>query len=322
MDEDEAPLTGDPEILALLDFEPVVRKCRRHDGWTPLNQRIYIVGLAETGNPDQAAHRVRRTASGAWKVRTSDKAEGFAAAWDGALALYHRRNPRVLKGRPSRGEILAGSTRPWPTRAAPPGPEPVDPEAEQRKKRELFAELLKGYRRKLAAERTARLAGRIVEADFYVRQLTVLELALDGAGDVRALIALLSSGDPGHGLDIVATPMSLLLDKHRRDCWREKGEPDRFPLPDLGRHDEHAAYGEAGYNHYNAGRDGDYKDWQRRRDALAAERAEAQRLWEEKAAKEAEAWRERVGAEEEEDEDEDEPESGGEAEGDGPDARP
>jgi hypothetical protein len=321
MDENEDTLTDDPEILALLDFEPVVRKCRRHDGWTPLNQRIYILGLAETGNTDQAAHRVKRTASGAWKVRTSDKAEGFAAAWDGALALYHRRNPRPPpKGRPSRGEILAGSGRSWPARAAPPPPEPVDPEAEERKKLELFEELFKRYRRKLAAERKARLAGRIVEADFYVRQLTVLELALDGAGDVKALIALLSSGDPGRGLDIVATPMSLLLDKHRRDCWREKGEPDRFPLPDLGRHDDHAAYGERGYGHYSGAEDGDYKDWLRRRDALAAERAEAQRLWEEKAAQEAEAWRARVEAEE--GEAEPEPEPGGEAEGDGPEPRP
>ena len=163
------------------------------------------------------------------------------------------------------------------------------------------------------------MAGRIVEADFYVRQLTVLELALDGAGDVKKLIALLSSGDPGRPLDIVATPMSLLLDKHRRDCWREQGEPDRFPLPDLGRHDAYAAYGERGYSHHSGAEDGDYKEWQRRRDALAAERAEAQRLWEEKAAREAKAWRERVGAEEE---DEDEPETGSEAEGDGPEPRP
>lgn len=31
MDEPEAPLTDDAEILALLGFEPVVRKCRRPD---------------------------------------------------------------------------------------------------------------------------------------------------------------------------------------------------------------------------------------------------------------------------------------------------
>jgi hypothetical protein len=317
MDEDGNPLTDDPEILALLDFEPVVRKCKRHDGWTPANQRRYVVGLAETGSVDAAAQRIGRTMSGAYTVRTSAGGEGFAEAWDKALALHHRRNPRPLpKGRPSRGEILAGSGRSWPARAAPPAPEPVDPEAEERERQELFTELFERYRRKLAAERKARLAGRIVEADFYVRQLTVLELALDGAGDVKALIALLSSGDPARALDIVATPMSLFLDKHRRDIWREKGEPDRFPLPDLGRHDDYAAYGERGYSHYGGAEDGDYKDWLRRRDALAAERAEAQRLWEEKAAQEAEAWRKRVEAEE------GEPESGGEAEGGGPEPRP
>ena len=315
MDEDGNPLTDDPEILALLDFEPVVRKCRRHDGWTPANQRRYVVGLAETGNVDAAAQRIGRTRSGADKVRASAGATGFAEAWDKALALHHRRNPRPLpKGRPSRGEILAGSGRAWPARAAPPAPAPVDPEAAERAKLELFDEILEGYRRKLAAERKARLAGRIVEADFCVRQLTVLELALDGAGDIKALIALLSSGDPARALDIVATPMSLLLDRYRRDCWREKGEPDRFPPPDLGRHDDYAAYGERGYSHYSGAEDGDYKDWQRRRDALAAERAEAQRLWEEKAAKEAEAWRERVEGAEGGEPEEAGPDEAGEAE--------
>ena len=223
--------------------------------------------------------------SGADKVRTSAGAEGFAAAWDKALALHHRRNPRPPpKGRPSRGEILAGSGRAWPARAAPPPPEPVDPEAEERAKLELFDEILERYRRKLAAERKARLAGRIVEADFYVRQLTVLELALDGAGDVKALIALLSSGDPGRALDIVATPMSLLLDKHRRDlAGARKASPTASRCPISAGTTTHAAYGERGYSHYSGAEDGDYKDWQRRRDALAAERAEAQRLWEEKA---------------------------------------
>ncbi|MEA3014852.1 MAG: hypothetical protein QOD42_3397 [Sphingomonadales bacterium] len=309
MDADEEKLTDDPEIAALLDFEPVVRKCRRHDGWTPANQRRYIVGLAETGNPEQAAHPLGRTMSGAYKLRSAAGGEGFAAAWDGALALHLRRNPRVLKGRPSRGEILAGSGRAWPARAAPaPAPAPEDPEAAERAKLELFAKILELYRRKVAAERKARLAGRIVEADFYVRQLTMIELALDLGCNVQELIAMLSRGDLTP-LQAVATPMSLLLDKHRRDYWREKGEPDRFPLPDLGPHDEYAAYGESGYNQYSAAEDGDHESWLRRRDALAAERAEAQRLWEEKAATEAEAWRNRVEGEEGEEE------GGGEGEG-------
>ena len=309
---DEDPLTDDPEILALLDFEPVVRKCRRHDGWTAANQRIYILGLAETGNPDQAAHRVKRTASGAWKVRTSAGAEGFAAAWDKALALYHRRNPRPPpKGRPSRGEILAGSGRAWPARAAPPEP---DPEAAAIEEDELLDRILEKYRLKLRAERECRLAGRIVEADFYVRQLTFIEVGMDLACNAYALYEMLSSGDLTP-LRTVATPMSLLLDTLRRDYWREKGEPDRQPLPELGRHDGDAALGELSYNHYDPAFT-DNRKWDRHRKALAAQRAEAQRLWEEKAAKDAEAWRKRVEGEE------GEAENGGEADGDGPDPRP
>jgi hypothetical protein len=293
MDENDEPLTDDPEILALLDFEPVVRKCKRHDGWTPANQRIYILGLAETGNPDQAAHRVRRTASGAWKVRTSDGADGFAAAWDKALALHHRRNPRPLpKGRPSRGEILAGSGRSWPARAAPPEPEAQDPLEED----ELLDRILEKYRLKLRAERECRLSGRIVEADFYVRQLTFIEVAMDLACNAHELYEMLSDGDL-NPFRTVATPMSLLLDKLRRDHWREKGEPDRQPLPELGRHDGDAALGELSYNTYDPAFS-DNREWDRHRKALAAQRAEAQRLWEEKAARDAEAWRKRVEGEE------------------------
>lgn len=318
MDEDGNPLTDDPEILALLDFEPVVRKCRRRDGWTPANQRRYVVGLAETGNVDAAAQRIGRTMSGAYKVRASAGADGFAAAWDEALALHHRRNPRPPpKGRPSRGEILAGSGRSWPPRAAPPPPEP---EAAAREEDELLAQILEKYRLKLRAERECRLAGRIVEADFYVRQLTFIEVGMDLACNAHELYEMLSNGDL-EPFRTVATPMSLLFDALRRDYWREKGEPDRQPLPELGHRHGEAALGERSYNLYDPAL-GDHWQWYRRRDVIAAQRAEAQRLWEEKAARDAEAWRKRVEGEEGEGEGEGAGDGEGEAEGDGPEPRP
>jgi hypothetical protein len=275
----------------------VVRKCRRHDGWTPASQRRYVVGLAETGNVDQAAHRVKRTASGAWKVRTSDKAEDFAAAWDGALALHHRRNPRPLpKGRPSRGEILAGSGRAWPARVAPPRPAPeLDPAEERKAWLEWVHQILRRYWLKLGCERKARLAGRIAEADYYARQLTHIEVIIDIGGRSLDLLNELQGGR--YALrDIVATPMSLLLDGIRRTFWREGGEPERPPLPPLGEHDGEVALGERKYFHSD--RDGDYQAWVLARKAQAGVDAEAQRLWEEKAAKEAEAWRKRLEGEE------------------------
>jgi hypothetical protein len=67
-----------------------------------------------------------------------------------------------------------------------------------------------------------------VEADFIVRQLTWLEVTLDLAGDVPAVVDLLAELKRG-GLRlgrIVATPMSLFLDDLRRLYWNEEGGPD------------------------------------------------------------------------------------------------
>src|SRR5688572_24079157 len=104
-DSDEKPRKPhpDPEVEALLQFEPVVRRCVRHDGWLPERQREFIVALTVLGNPEQAAIAVGGRMSGAYKLRTAEGGEGFAAAWDGALALHLRRHPRPEpKGRPSR----------------------------------------------------------------------------------------------------------------------------------------------------------------------------------------------------------------------------
>ena len=283
---DDSPAADpDPEIAALLDFEPVARRTRRHDGWNEARQRGFIAALARLGEVDRAAESVGRTASGVWKVRTSAGAGGFADSWDAALDLFHARNPRLSR----RG----GRARaPW----APP---PEDPDEEDEWEAlsladdELLREILDRYRRKLQQERECRLVGRIVEADFYVRQLTFMEIALDLAVRPDALLELFRSGD----LDIfhtMGTPRSILIDRVRRDYWREKGEPDRMPLPLLGEHDEHGARGIPSRNHYDAKRDGDYAEWQARQLALEALQAEAQRLWEEKAKVDAEEWAARV----------------------------
>lgn len=88
--------------------------------------------------------------------------------------------------------------------------------------------------------------------------------------------------------------MSIHLDRLRRDYWREKGEPDRMPLPLLGEHDEKGATGHPSGHYYDEAKDGDYAEWQARMKALEALQAEAQRLWEAKAKADAEAWAERV----------------------------
>ncbi|HMG47884.1 MAG TPA: hypothetical protein VK614_10540 [Allosphingosinicella sp.] len=94
MADESEPLTDDPEILALLDFEPVPRKCVRRNGWTPDNQRDFIAGLAATGDASLAADAVGLTSRGAYDLRKSPGHEPFFAAWDAALALHRARNPR------------------------------------------------------------------------------------------------------------------------------------------------------------------------------------------------------------------------------------
>lgn len=281
------PAALDPELEPLLGFAPVRRCTRRSDGWPPERQRGFVAALARLGNVDRAAHTVGRTASGAYKVRTSAGAEAFAAAWDGALALYHTRNPRIDRvGRPSRGELRAASA-PF----APPKP-PADPEERKRATLKLLEGMLHRYVLKLGQERTARLAGRIAEADYYVRQLTVIEIVLDLGGKAQETLNALVPRDMPLPA-IAATPMSVLLDRLRRKYWAEGGEPERPPLGELGDHRDGISTGPPTY--YTSGRDGDYDGWCRRQKEHAALAAEAQAAWEEKARADAKAWREREG---------------------------
>ncbi len=275
------PLDPDPEIAALLGFSPVLRKCKRVDGWTPDRQRTFIAALARLGDVDRAAQSLGRTASGAFKVRTSAGGDGFADAWDAALTLFHARNPGLSR----RG----GRARPpW----IPPEPDPEEDEPFELAMDDVLKSILDRYRKKLQQERECRLAGRIVEADYYVRQLTFIEIALDLGVAADALHDLFRSGE----VDLfhtIGTPMSILLDRLRRDYWREKGEPDRIPAALLGEHDDQIATGPRS-SHYRADKDGPYDEWLARNAALDALQAEAQRLWEEKAKADAEAWADRV----------------------------
>jgi hypothetical protein len=65
-------------------FDPVPLRVR-HDGWTPERQRDFIEHLAETLSVEAAAALVGMSAQSARALRRRPGAEGFAAAWDGAL---------------------------------------------------------------------------------------------------------------------------------------------------------------------------------------------------------------------------------------------
>lgn len=275
MDESNTPATAaeDPEIEALLRFTPVERRNKRHDGWPPERQRGFIAALAREGNVDRAAHHVDRTASGAWTVRNSAGADEFSDAWDKALALYHARNPRRGPITPSPGrKAVAATPTPPEGQAGPAQDEMTDGE--------FIKRVLRSYWIKLSQERECRLEGRIVEADFYVRQLSWLEVVLDIGGNSIDVLNGLKRGGV-NVMNIVATPMSLLLNSARRYYWAETDERERPPFADLGLHDDEVSTGP--WTSHSTPRDGEYGEWRRRKDEEAAMAAEAQRLWEEKA---------------------------------------
>jgi hypothetical protein len=101
-------LAADPEIAALLDFDPVPRQLQKTNGWTAPMQRIFIAWLAHYGSAGNAAQELGKARSGIDKIYKQDGAESFRAAWDGAMALAERRQiDRLSKARSGAGAMNA-----------------------------------------------------------------------------------------------------------------------------------------------------------------------------------------------------------------------
>jgi hypothetical protein len=97
-------LAAEADIAALLDFDPVVRKIKRRDGWTDELQRELIARLAATGNVQRAVWQMGKHATGAEALYKTPSADGFRAAWDAAIAIGRRRNGLDC-GPPFQGEV-------------------------------------------------------------------------------------------------------------------------------------------------------------------------------------------------------------------------
>lgn len=112
-----APESGtfdmDPEIAALLDFEPVVRKRRVAGGWTPELQRRFVANIARMGSRTKAAEALAREVAGASKLCRAVGGESFRAACDAALDLYEERQEADAARNPGRawGEPLRSRRR-------------------------------------------------------------------------------------------------------------------------------------------------------------------------------------------------------------------
>jgi len=87
-----AELAADPEIAALLDFEPVPRAYVRTDSWTPELQREFIARLAFHGSPGRACEDMGRDRGGARRLYKGKDSESFQAAWDDAVGLAVERD--------------------------------------------------------------------------------------------------------------------------------------------------------------------------------------------------------------------------------------
>lgn len=234
----------------LLDFEPVPRKVARADGWTPEIQRAYVAALAVTGSERQACAVVERAAYGITQLRKTEGSESFFAACDKAMEI-HRERERVRRSdnllAAARGEAARTRGRPplaWSNAASRrlPAAEPADEHIPDPGEDALtrfipddqlyaLASIVRKYRLKLEAERSCRLQGRIAEADFYLRQITMLEVAADVvSGDGMAVLKGARLGDYGL-LTIAETATSVFLDGARQRYWEEQGDPPRPEYP-------------------------------------------------------------------------------------------
>lgn len=80
----------------LLAFAPVPRKNVLTRGWTAAKQRGFIAALRETGSVRIAAEAMGMSHCGVYKLRHQPGGEGFARAWDEAIAVGARRVRDVL----------------------------------------------------------------------------------------------------------------------------------------------------------------------------------------------------------------------------------
>lgn len=129
---------------------------------------------------------------------------------------------RQLRKRIDAYEAAESASKPW---AHPPDSE---------EKKHFLDEGLRLYRIKVEQERVARLSGRIVSADFTMRQLTHIELMLETGGAGFDLIDQTGSaawkGFPDDNR--YQSDLTRRIDETRRAAWAELGEPERPATPD------------------------------------------------------------------------------------------
>jgi hypothetical protein len=229
--------TGDfSQFGDLLEFEPVPRPARV-DGWHAEKQKAFIALLATTGSQRRSAMALGMAPYGAAKLREAEGAEGFSLAWDRALAIAAKNGSVRLTTAVADAAARNAQLAPQPSRLR--GIEPGDADAQQdgsmEEKLAVLESIFNKMLGKVEQERQARLAGDVVAADFYLRQVTFFEVAFDlkseGLGpDAFTLMSQFRRASVPI-TEIAATPFSMMLDQKRRELWAKMGEPDRPEFP-------------------------------------------------------------------------------------------
>ncbi|HEY0625714.1 MAG TPA: hypothetical protein VGD10_03165 [Allosphingosinicella sp.] len=289
---------------ALLDFDPVPRYSKRADGWDAEVQRAYIAALSLTGNDRAACRAVGKSAYGVTQLLEHEGGEGFRAAREEALAMAaDERSRRLAEGLRTVAAEQADwrpPEAPW-ARAATRNPSPkLAPKKKERmtyeQKEEILTTFLHRYLIKLRQERQARLEGKVIAADFYLRQICWIEAAMDlfsgseGVGNL--LLRYRHKGQ--HLIDIVETPYASLLNKVRRIHWAEAGEPPRPEHPPRRYLQEHGGFSTEPLEFYSSGPPEFQEEQKRAFEERHARDAEELVRWEAQALKDAEAWRKRL----------------------------
>ncbi len=94
---------NDPDFNDLLAFTPVPLARKRANGWSAERQRRFVLALSVMGAVGTAARAVGMGRASAYRLRERSGAEGFAEAWDIAMAMgedqqYHAALDLAING--------------------------------------------------------------------------------------------------------------------------------------------------------------------------------------------------------------------------------
>ena len=217
----------------LLEFDPVPRQ-PRVNGWDADAQRAFIALLATTGSKRRAALAIGRNVFGVDQLLKDQRGDSFRTAYDRAMAIAKQNGAMKL----ATGVADAAARN---AHMAPPSrlkDLPLEREGagmSEDEKIDVLNTIFNKFLGKVEAERKARLAGEVVAADHYLRQITFVEIAFDMMAERLNMDPWLTMGEfrraGANIFEIAETDMSRLLDAHRRQLWEDMNDPDRPEHP-------------------------------------------------------------------------------------------